>query len=93
MAVAMRFEHTDVGKALGYWVEGFTAPVSFHTWSAVLVDMDIKGLGMTTKTDRYALYRVLNKEAFGDDWESQRRASIGANISVDHEFVSTWWRT
>ena len=55
MAVAMRFELTDIGKALGDWVEGLAAPVSFHTWSAVLVDMDTKGLGMTTKTDRHAL--------------------------------------
>ena len=57
LAVTMRFQQTDVGKALDWWVTSLAAPVSFHTFAAVMVDMDIKGLGASTKTDRYSLYK------------------------------------
>ncbi len=45
LAVAMHFQQTDVGKALDWWVTTLTAPVTFHTFAAVMVDIGHQRLG------------------------------------------------
>ena len=91
-SICRRFDGTDLQTALNTWLDTLESPVSFHTFGHVLIDMEAKGLGATTRADRGALYRTYNPLHFGETWEAQRRSSIGPDKTVDHNAVATWWR-